>query len=332
MTTQSIRFDGQVAVVTGAGGGIGRAIALELAARGAQLLVNDYGGDTLGHADESANGRSTTADAVAQEIVAAGGRAISNGIAVGTAQAARAIIDATLNAFGRIDILVNNAGVALPGPITKFSDAEVENLFRINLLGPHALLRAAWPHMVAQGYGRILNITSNAALGIGNNAPYGASKAGLIGLTLDAALEGKADNIRVNAFMPTAFTRLIEQIPDPTFVAWMRDNFSATAIAQTAAYFLSSQCGITGHVYTSGGGRVSRLAFAEGTGFVDKHITAETLRDNIDPEGKFSDGALHAIAQAKPVIFKPDWLERVFAPEAVLQSVKDICHPEKTPA
>jgi NAD(P)-dependent dehydrogenase (short-subunit alcohol dehydrogenase family) len=282
MTTQSIRFDGQVAIVTGAGGGIGRAIALELAARGAQVLVNDYGGDTVGRASQSAPGGASMADAVAQEIVAAGGRAIGNAIPVGTAEAARAIVDATLKAFSRIDMLVNNAGVALPGPITKFSDAEVENLFRINLLGPHALLRAVWPHMVAQGYGRILNITSNAALGIGNNAPYGASKAGLIGLTLDAALEGKANGILVNACMPTALTRLIEQIPDPAFVAWMRDNFPAAAVAQTAAYFLSRQCGITGQVHTSGGGRVSRLAFAEGTGFVDRHITAETLRDNID--------------------------------------------------
>lgn len=284
---QIIRFDGQAAIVTGAGGGIGRAIALELARRGAQVLVNDYGGDTYGHA-----GPAQRAETVAQEICTAGGQAMANGLAVGTPESARAIIAAALISFGRIDILVNNAGITLPGPITDSPDADVDNHFRVNLLGPYALMRAVWPTMRAQGYGRILNTTSNAALGIGFNAPYATTKAGLIGLTLDAAQEGKHCGICVNGFMPVAGTRMIDQIPDAHFVNWMRSHFPPEKVAAAMVYFLSRNSTITGHIISTGGGRVARVVFAEGAGIVDKQITAETLQLRVDEALNINSAAL----------------------------------------
>src|ERR1700722_18254211 len=171
----AISFDGQVAIVTGAAGGIGRAIAFELARRGARILVNDYGGDTFGH-----EGNAERAEAVAAELRAMGAEAVADGTAVGTADNARRIAGVALKAFGRIDILANNPGVTLPGLITSVSEQDVENHIRINLLGPYMLVRAVWPVMQQQRYGRILNTSSNAALGIGANTPYAMSKAGLI--------------------------------------------------------------------------------------------------------------------------------------------------------
>lgn len=268
----SIRFDGQVAIVTGAGGGIGRGIALELARRGARVVVNDYGGDTYGRA-----GTATTAEAVAAEIRAAGGEAVANTTAVGTPAAAREIAACALDTWGRIDALANNAGVSLPGAITEFTDAEIENHFRINLLGAYALVRAVWPAMLRNRYGRILNTASSAALGIGANAPYATTKAGLIGLALDAAMEGRPHGILVNAMLPTAYSRMIEQIPSPAYVAWFRTHMPAAKVGASAAYLLSSTSSVTGRIVALGGGCAWRIAFAASRGHIDPDSTAESL-------------------------------------------------------
>ena len=261
--TQSIRFDGQVAIVTGSAGGLGLSIAQELARRGAAVLVNDYGGDLHGHGAQPAR-----AEEAAAAICAEGGRAAGDCTAVGTPHAARAIVAHALERFGRLDILVNNAGIARPLPIDETSDEQLELELRTNLLGPYALIRAAWPVMRAQGYGRILNVSSNASLGIGNNASYATAKAGLIGLTLDAAAEGKALGILVNAVMPVAHTRMIEGIPDPGFVAWFRRYMAPGKVAAPLACFLSRQSSVTGRILSLGGGRVARVVFAENDGIV----------------------------------------------------------------
>ena len=273
--SKTIRFDGQAAIVTGAGGGIGRAIALELARRGAQVLVNDYGGDTFGRGASA-----DRAETVAAEIRAAGGKALANSTAVGTHAAARAIVRAALDAFGRVDILANNAGITLPGLIDAFSDDEVDAHFSSNLLGAYAMVRTVWPHMRRQNYGRILNTSSSAALGIGANAPYATTKAGLIGLTLDAAAEGKPHGIHVNAMMPTAYSRMIEQIPDPAFVEWFRANLPAEKVGAGVAFYVSRECALSGRVLTIGGGRVGRIAFFGNRGHFDSSGTAESVRDH----------------------------------------------------
>jgi len=274
--THRISFEGQVAIVTGSGGGLGNAIARELARRGAAVLVNDYGGDSQGH-----HAQPVRAEEAAAAIRADGGKAVADGTAVGTPEAARAIVAHAVEAFGRIDILVNNAGIAGPGPIDATSDEQLALELRTNLLGPYALIRAVWPRMREQAYGRILNVSSNASLGIGHNASYATAKAGLIGLTLDAACEGQSLGILVNAVMPVAHTRLIEGIPDPNFVAWFRKYMAPAKAAAPLAYFLSRESRVTGRVLSIGGGRVGRVVFAENDG-VTGLVDAETTRARAD--------------------------------------------------
>lgn len=273
-----IRFDGQVAIVTGAGGGMGRAYALELARRGAQVLVNDYGGGVLGQQD----GTPGPAHAVVADIRAAGGQAEANGQAVGTADAARAIVRAALDAFGQVDILVNNAGTALAGSFTAHRDEDVERHYATNLIGGHHLMRAVWALMAVQKYGRILNISSNGALGVGGNAPYAAAKAGMLGLTLDAAIEGRPLGILVNAVMPTSYSRMIEQIPDPATVAWFRDHLAPEQVAAAMAWFLSRDCTMSGRIWLTGGGRLSSLVMAETGEVCDPDLDAERVAGVLD--------------------------------------------------
>lgn len=273
----AISFSGQVAIVTGAAGSIGRAIATELVGRGANVVVNDFGGDTFGR-----NGNVDRAEAVAAELRGlGGGKVIANSTPVGTTEAARDIVKCALEAFGRVDILANNAGITLPGLFTEPSDDEVEAHFRVNLLGPYALLRAVWPAMQKQRYGRVLHTSSNAAIGIGANAPYATTKAGLVGLTVDTAIEGRQYGIQINAMMPVSYSRMIEQIPEPRYVEWFRRNFPPAKVAAGAAFLLSRECGVSGRILDIGGGRVGSVAFAINQGWFDGDITAEKLRDHL---------------------------------------------------
>lgn len=278
MTIDHVRFDGQVAVVTGAGGGMGRAYALELARRGASVVVNDYGGGVRGEQDGSLG----PAQAVVKEIEALGGKAVADGNAVGSATAARAIVQSALDAFGRIDVLINNAGASLAGSMTGPGDDEIERGYATHLIGAHHLMRAAWPHMADKKYGRILNTSSNGALGIGGNATYAAAKAGMIGLTLDASWDGRPVGILVNAVLPTAYSRMIEQIPDRNVVAWYRDNLPAEKVAAAMAYFLSSSSRETGRILVAGGGRLANLLFAEAGVLFDPGLDAEHVAGQVD--------------------------------------------------
>jgi NAD(P)-dependent dehydrogenase (short-subunit alcohol dehydrogenase family) len=270
-----IRFDGQVAIVTGAGGGLGFAIAQELARRGAAVLVNDYGGSVQGE-----GGSADRAEAAAAMLRADGGHAVANSIAVGTPESARAIVAHAMATFGKVDILVNNAGIARPCAFTDATDDNLALEFRTNLLGPYALMRAVWDGMAERRHGRILNVSSNATFGIGHNASYATTKAGLLGLTLDTAAEGKPLGIHVNVLMPVAYTRMIEGIPDPDFVAWFRKHMAPEKVAATVAFYLSRESDVTGHILSSGGGRLSRIVFASTPGFVGAK-DAETTRDHL---------------------------------------------------
>jgi NAD(P)-dependent dehydrogenase (short-subunit alcohol dehydrogenase family) len=289
---KKITFENQVAIITGAGGGIGYALASELARRGARLLINDYGGNTYG-------GQATPQkiEEAAELLRQLGAEVVTDSTPVGTAAAAQIIVQKAVSAFGRVDMLLNNAGITLPGLITSHSEEEVEQHFRTNLLGPYLLTREVWPIMQNQQYGRILNTSSNAALGIGGNAAYGTSKAGLVGMTLDTALEGKPHGILVNAMMPTAFSRMIEQIPAPDFVNWFRKYMPAEKVAAAVSYFLSRESEVTGRVFAVGGGRVARVAFAEAPGWVDTEVTAEKIRDNFENIDDMS--SLHVLSEQK---------------------------------
>jgi NAD(P)-dependent dehydrogenase (short-subunit alcohol dehydrogenase family) len=240
-------------------------------------LVNDYGGGVLGDRD----GTIGPAEAVVAEITAAGGKAAANGSAVGSADTARAIVRAALDAFGRVDILVNNAGTALAGSFTAHGDDQVEQHYATNLIGGHHLMRATWPLMAAQRYGRILNVSSNGVMGVGGNAPYAAAKAGMIGLTLDAAIEGRPLGILINAVMPTAYSRMIEQIPDKATVDWFRDNLAPEQVAAVMAWFLSRDCTESGRILLSGGGRLSSLVMAETGEIFDPALKAERIAEGL---------------------------------------------------
>ena len=259
----SLRLDGRAAVVTGAGSGIGLEIAALLIERGARVLLND-------------------ADfALAQEAASRIG-ATPQGSPVGDADGARRIVDAALSAFGRLDILVNNAGVVAPGPFDGGDDRDLERVMRVNLMGPYALCRAAWPHLCANGNGRIVNVSSSAALGSGISGPYAVSKAGVIGLTREAAAAGAPFGLRANALMPSAWTAMLRNHPDPAFRDWMMTHFEPHRVAPVAVFLASDDCALNGEILTTGGGRVSRVAFMESEGVFDPALSPETVAQQVD--------------------------------------------------
>ena len=202
----TMRFDGRVAVVTGAGGGLGRQHALALAARGAKVVVNDLGG-TL----EGTGGTPTAALAVVEEIRAAGGQAMASGASVTDAVAVQAMVDETMKAWGRIDILVNNAGILRDKSFTKMALDDFRLVVEVHLMGAVHCCKAVWDIMRAQNYGRIVMTTSSTGLyGNFGQSNYGAAKMALVGLMQTLSIEGAKNNIRVNCLAPTAATRMTE--------------------------------------------------------------------------------------------------------------------------
>jgi NAD(P)-dependent dehydrogenase (short-subunit alcohol dehydrogenase family) len=204
----SIRFDGRVAIVTGAGGGLGRQHALALAARGAAVLVND-----LGSSVDGAGGAPVAAHAVAQEIRAAGGKAIANGASVTDFAAVQAMTKAAVDEWGRVDILVNNAGILRDKTFAKMDLADFRLVLDVHLMGAVNCTKAVWELMRAQNYGRIVMTTSSSGLyGNFGQSNYGAAKMALVGLMQTLALEGAKNDIRVNCLAPTAATRMTENL------------------------------------------------------------------------------------------------------------------------
>jgi NAD(P)-dependent dehydrogenase (short-subunit alcohol dehydrogenase family) len=204
----SIRFDGRVAIVTGAGGGLGRQHALALAARGAAVLVNDLGAGVDGK-----GGAPAAAEAVAAEIRAAGGRAIANGASVTDFAAVEAMVAAAMKEWGRVDILVNNAGILRDKSFAKMELADFRLVMDVHLMGAVHCTKAVWDIMRERGYGRIVMTTSSSGLyGNFGQANYGAAKMALVGLMQTLSIEGAKHNIRVNCLAPTAATRMTENL------------------------------------------------------------------------------------------------------------------------
>lgn len=204
----TIRFDGRVAIVTGAGGGLGRQHALALSARGAKVVVNDLGGSLDGN-----GGTATAAQRVVDEIHAAGGEAIANGASVTDAAAVQAMVDATMARWGRVDILVNNAGILRDKSFTKMALDDFRLVVEVHLMGAVNCCKAVWDLMRAQNYGRIVMTTSSSGLyGNFGQSNYGAAKMALVGLMQTLSIEGAKNDIRVNCLAPTAATRMTENV------------------------------------------------------------------------------------------------------------------------
>jgi NAD(P)-dependent dehydrogenase (short-subunit alcohol dehydrogenase family) len=204
----SIEFKGRVAIVTGAGGGLGRHHALALAARGAKVVVNDLGG-----ARDGSGGSVSAAEAVVAEIRAAGGEAIANGASVTDWDAVQSMVQQAIDTWGRVDILVNNAGILRDKSFAKMELADFKLVMDVHLMGAVHCTKAVWPHMNSQKYGRILMTTSSSGLyGNFGQANYGAAKLALVGLMQTLSIEGAKNNIRVNALAPTAATRMTEDL------------------------------------------------------------------------------------------------------------------------
>ncbi len=264
-----LRFDGRVAIITGAGGGLGRSHALELARRGAKVLVNDPGASVDG-----SGGSSRAADDVVAEIVAFGGFAVANYVPVGTPEAAQAIAEAALEAFGRIDILVNNAGILRDKAFHKMTPEMIDVVLDVHLRGALHLSQAVFTVMREQGYGRIVNTTSASGLyGNFSQVNYGAAKAGLAGLTRVLAIEGNGHDINVNAIAPIAATRMTAGMVDV-------DELNSTeSVSAMVAWLAHEDCTRTGKIYSASGGRYAQIFFAETRGVVLDDPTVEAVRD-----------------------------------------------------
>lgn len=276
---EQLRFDGRTAIVTGAGGNpsLGRAHALLLASRGANVVVNDIGSDPqMRHYPGAAS-----AEAVAEEIRQAGGRAVANTSSVATPEGAEAIVRSALDAFGRIDILVNNAGISIGAPFDEMTARDIQRHIDINLMGAMWCSRAAWPHMKAQGYGRIVNITSASMTGFANQVAYATSKGGLWSMTRSLAAEGEALGIRVNAVSPGGYTRLVMSTleEDSPLLAHSKEHVPAELSSPAVAFFAHESCPVTGECLDAVGGEVQRCYIGRTAGFADRAHTAETIAE-----------------------------------------------------
>jgi NAD(P)-dependent dehydrogenase (short-subunit alcohol dehydrogenase family) len=268
-----IRFDNQVAIVTGAGGGLGRQHALELARRGAKVVVNDLGGSMDG-----SGGSSDAALKVVAEIEALGGEAIANGSSVtDDAGVARMVADA-MDRWGRIDILIANAGVLRDKSFAKMEIADFEFVLNVHLLGTVKPVKAVWEIMRAQNYGRIIVTTSSSGLyGNFGQTNYGAAKLGLVGFMNTLKIEGQKNNIHVNAISPVAGTRMTENLMPPEIVAKL-----APEAVTPGVVFLCSEEAPTGVILTAGAGAfaMARIVETEGVYLKGADLTVEGIRDH----------------------------------------------------
>jgi len=287
-----LRFDGQVAVITGAGRGLGTEYARLLAARGARVVVNDLGGSVTG--DGAA---ADAAAATVQHIVERGGEAIADAHSVATPEGGSAIIDAALQRWGRIDILVNNAGIVRDASFSDMTPDLVEPLVDVHLKGAFFVTRPAWNVMRERGYGRIINTCSAAGLlGAETMSNYGAAKTGLIGLTRVLAAEGANVGIKVNAIAPIAATRMLErsmagddqqrdvdeQAATEALMRPFLEKLDPALVAPVVAYLAHADCPVTGEIYSAGAGHVSRFFIGRTTGVYRSQLSAEDVRDHFE--------------------------------------------------
>ncbi len=271
-----ITFDGRVAIVTGAGGGLGRGYAVELARRGARVVANDVGGDVDG------TGRGTSAaDRVVEEIMAAGGEAIANYDSVATIDGGAALVASSIEEFGSVDVVVSNAGILRDRSFANMENDEIEAVLDVHLRGAFHVAQPAFRHMKESGYGRFVFTSSNAGI-FGNfgQANYGAAKAALVGLSNVVAIEGAKYGIKSNVIAPIARTRMTEDLLGP-----LSDLVAPEQVMPMVVYLCSEANQFTHEIFTAGGGRYGRIFIGTNEGWFagQRQVpTVEELADKMD--------------------------------------------------
>jgi len=271
-----ISFSERVAVVTGAGGGLGRTYALELAKRGASVVVNDLGG-----AADGTGAASSAADRVVKEITEAGGVAVANYDSVATPEGGESIIKTATDNFGRVDVVINNAGILRDKSFVKLEAADLEIVLDVHLKGAFFVSQPAFRVMKEQGYGRFL-FTASAAGVFGNfgQSNYGAAKMGLVGLMNVLAVEGAKYNIKANTIMPIANTRLTQDLLGP-----IAEKLGPEEVTPLVTYLVSESCELTHELFSVGGGRYARVFIGMAPGWnagADAVVSAEDIAANLD--------------------------------------------------
>jgi NAD(P)-dependent dehydrogenase (short-subunit alcohol dehydrogenase family) len=266
--TAPLMFDGDVAIVTGAGRGLGRCHALELARRGARVVVNDVN-------DKGGDG---PAETVVEEIRALGGVAVANSDSVATADGGERLVQQALDAFGSLQIVVNNAGILRDKAFHNLTPDLVESVLLVHLTGAFNVTIPAWRHLRSAGYGRIVNTTSASGL-FGNfgQANYGAAKAGLVGLTRSLAVEGRKVGILVNAIAPMASTRMTQDL-----LGENRELLAPEHVSPVIAYLSHPECTLNGQILSAGGGHVSAVITSVTLGITESELTSEAVRDRLE--------------------------------------------------
>ena len=297
-----IRFDGRAAVITGAGGGLGRTYALELGRRGAQVVVNDLGG-----AADGTGGGSSMADAVVKEITEAGGTAVACYDSVSTPEGGEAIIQTAVDNFGKVDIVINNAGILRDKTFAKLEPENLAAVIDVHLKGAFFVSQPAFRIMKDNGYGRIIVTASNAGI-LGNfgQTNYGAAKMGLVGLCHVLSLEGAKYNIKCNVIAPIARTRMTEQL-----LGAAADTLDPECVTPMVVYLVSEQCQLSHEIFSAGGGRYARMFVGLSRGWVKSpggKASSEEIENHIDqirdPEGYIIPGSVADEMKAMMEAFK----------------------------
>jgi NAD(P)-dependent dehydrogenase (short-subunit alcohol dehydrogenase family) len=273
-------FDGRVAVVTGAGRGIGRAYALLLGQRGAKVVVNDLGGSTKGTGHDPA-----PAQAVVDQITKAGGTAIADSSDVSTVEGGQRAVDAAVNEFGRVDIVVNNAGNVIYGGLPEVEVSVLDAILAVHVRGTFNVTRAAWPHMLAQNYGRVVLTGSTGMFGMPDNLSYATAKSAMIGMAQAMTASAGDRDIKVNVIAPNAWTRMAgdrSEGMDQLRVqrpAGVPPHMEPELVAPMVAFLAHESCPVSAGIYLAGAGRFARMYVAATDGYLHPDDGTPTIED-----------------------------------------------------